>query len=104
MAEEIVDAAVREVREETGISEVEVKEEIGETYHTFRRGRHWMIKITHWFAMEASSETELSPQREESIEKVVWMSKEEWLEKAADSTFPLIRHVFERAFAQSLLA
>ena len=95
---------MREVREETGILEVEVKEEIGETFHTFRRGKLWMIKITHWFAMEASSEAELSPQTEESIEKAVWMPREEWLEKAADSTFPLIRHVFERAFAQSLLA
>ena len=102
--EEIVDAAMREVREETGILEVEVKEEIGETFHTFRRGKLWMIKITHWFAMEASSEAELSPQTEEFIEKAVWMPREEWLEKAADSTFPLIRHVFERAFAQSLLA
>ncbi len=100
--EPVEEAAVREVQEETGVQEIQLLDEIGKTFHTFRRGRNWVLKTTHWFRMKASSGEELVPQEEEGIQAVSWKSKEEWL-KVADDTYPLIRHLFEQEFSKSLI-
>lgn len=102
--EPVEEAAVREVREETGLDEVELQEKIGETYHTFKRGRKWVLKTTHWYKMSASSQADITPQTEESIEAVEWKSRKEWIGLAGEETYPLIRHIFEQAFVQSLIA
>lgn len=99
--EPVEEAAVREVQEETGIEEVQLNEKIGATYHTFRRRRKWVLKITHWYRMSGSKDAPLHPQAEEGIEDVAWLSKERWQEVAADS-YPLIRHLFEEEFRPSL--
>lgn len=98
--EPLEDAAVREVMEETGISEVELGDKMSVTYHTFRRGRRWVLKITHWFRMKGRKSEALVPQAEEGIEEVDWLSKEKWI-KVADESYPLIRSLFEEEFANS---
>lgn len=99
--EPIEEAAVREVKEETGLEEVEILHQIQPTYHTFRRKRKWVLKTTHWFRMKASSDAELIPQAEENIEDAKWLSKDQWLELSLQS-YPLVRHLFETEFAKSL--
>lgn len=99
--EPIEDAAIREVQEETGLEEVSIQHPMQPTYHTFRRKRKWVLKTTHWYRMQASSEAALVPQAEENIEDVRWLSKEDWLAVAPDS-YPLVRHLFETEFAKSL--
>lgn len=68
------EAALREVREETGLQNVSVGRPLGETYHTYRdeKGTRF-LKRTYWFAMQSADEA-LTPQVEEDIEKAVWMS------------------------------
>ena len=100
--EPIEEAAIREVKEETGLKEVEIVEELNKTWHTFRRRRKWVLKTTHWFKMKASSDQQLIPQEDEKIEAAEWKSKAEWLEVAPD-TYPLTRHLFEEEFAKSLI-
>ena len=100
--EPVEDAAIREVKEETGLDEVEIIEAIGETLHTFRRRKKWVLKTTHWFRMKASSDQNLVPQEEEKIDAVEWKNKQEWL-KVASGTYPLTRHLFEEEFAKSLI-
>jgi len=99
--EPIEDAAVREVKEETGVKEVKVLQAITPSYHTFRRKRKWVFKTTHWFKMESSSKETLVPQKEENIDEVKWLSKEEWL-KVSDQSYPLVRHIFQEEFAKCL--
>lgn len=96
--EPVETAAVREVQEETGIDTIFLQEKIGVTYHTFRRRRKWVLKITHWYKMKGSKEARLQPQKEEGIEEVAWISRQQWLEVASDS-YPLTRHLFEEEFS-----
>ena len=65
-------AAVREVREETGIENVELGDFLRKTYHTYRtaKGKR-ILKRTFWYKMH-TSDTELVPQTEENIEMAVW--------------------------------
>ncbi len=71
--ETIEAAAVREVMEETGISDVSRHDLIGTTYHSFRN-RHGkrVMKISHWFLMTAPNQATI-PQTEEDIDKVEWV-------------------------------
>jgi 8-oxo-dGTP pyrophosphatase MutT (NUDIX family) len=69
------EAALREVREETGLQEVQLGELVTITYHTYRdRHLRRVLKPTYWYRM-FTAETQLSPQAEENIEKAVWMGK-----------------------------
>jgi ADP-ribose pyrophosphatase YjhB (NUDIX family) len=96
------DAAIREVTEETGISDVRILAPIGETLHTFIRNRRWILKTTYWYKMKGVSADELVPQSEENIEAVKWMSREDWMKEGVNSTYPLIRDLFEGEFSRML--
>lgn len=99
--ETIEEAAVREVKEETGLDKLQMGDKMGETYHTFRRRGKWVLKTTHWYYMNASSTAALVPQKEEKIEEVRWMTQGKWLE-LAQSSYPLVRHILETEFARKL--
>ncbi|MEM6263303.1 MAG: NUDIX domain-containing protein [Bacteroidota bacterium] len=99
--EEVEDAAVREVEEETGIDDLEILQKLPSTYHTFPRGRKWILKTTHWYRMKSSSNTEPTPQLEEGITEVKWMSKNDWISNDWN-TYPLVKDFLEDEFSQSL--
>ncbi len=67
-------AALREVREETGLEQLELGAELSITYHTYREkdGRR-VLKRTFWYLMQ-TEDLKLSPQTEEDIEAAVWMT------------------------------
>lgn len=69
-------AAVREVQEETGISEIKLGEHLVDTYHTYRTKKNRVLKKTYWYHMD-TSETELTPQTEEDIEEATWKTLDE---------------------------
>lgn len=100
--EPIEEAAVREVLEETGLKEVELKEQMPETFHTFKKKKKWILKTTFWYKMYASSDQELTPETAEDIEDVKWMSKEEWM-NVANKSYPLTRDLFVNEFTKSLI-
>ncbi len=77
--EELAEAALREVREETGLEEVHLIAPLTKTFHTYRsrEGRR-ILKPTHWYLME-SSQQKLIAQTEEDIEQAVWVTPEEAL-------------------------
>jgi len=67
------EAAVREVKEETGLRDVDVGDFLGTTYHTYRDEQHGrVLKPTYWYRMSAA-QTELEPETEEDIELASWM-------------------------------
>ena len=75
--EMIIDAAVREVEEETSVRDLIVKKQLPITYHIFKRNHKYKLKKTYWYLMETSYDGQLVPQLNEGIEKVVWKNKNE---------------------------
>ncbi len=63
-------AAVREVEEETGISDLRIIRELPATWHCYLLEGKWTIKKTSWFLMTTSSGMKNVPQTEEGISKV----------------------------------
>lgn len=79
--ESIESAALREVEEETGCSNLKLGRKLLETFHTYKlkKGKR-VLKKTYWFHMEAEKQ-ELVPQTEENIELAQWMSSKSFFEK-----------------------
>ncbi|MEP2936957.1 MAG: NUDIX hydrolase [Gilvibacter sp.] len=66
------EAALREVREETGVTGLEVTRFISKTYHVFRRNGEYRLKITYWYEMRTSFNGTFVPEKKEGITKVKW--------------------------------
>ncbi len=75
---EIISAcAIREVEEETGLKNVKLIEPLIITYHTYHEGSRFILKESHWYTMKVSGNQTLTPQTEEDILEVKWITKEE---------------------------
>jgi len=87
------DTAVREVMEETGIGEVELRDALATIDWFFRDGADLIHKYCHFFLMETTiSGTE--PQLEEGITACIWLPLDEAL---ATLTYDNARAVLESA-------
>ena len=77
--ESFEDCALREVKEETGISSISIKRYIGTTEHEYYDSYLGAdaIKEIHWFEMRATKDESLAPQEEEGIEWIRWIPKEQ---------------------------
>lgn len=69
-------AALREVEEETGISNLEIIKELPATWHCYLLDNQWTIKKTSWFLMRTATGMKNVPQTEEGITKVYLVDKE----------------------------
>ncbi|MBK0382487.1 NUDIX domain-containing protein [Pedobacter sp. SD-b] len=72
------DAAVREVEEECGLKIRKLGDKLLKTYHVYEIKGKPVLKVSHWYAMEAKSKQKLVPQLEEGITEVKWFKKEDW--------------------------
>ena len=86
----IIDAAKREVKEETGVGDIIVQKKISETYHIFKKGKRFRLKKTYWFKMSTTYTGKTKPQTEEGIEKIKWVSNKN-IEDILNDTFENIR-------------
>ena len=74
--ETLLEAALREVEEETGMK---VHLSPIKTYHIFNLYGGWHMKQTSWFPMTvAEGSTVGKPQQEEGITAVEWVTPDEW--------------------------
>jgi 8-oxo-dGTP pyrophosphatase MutT (NUDIX family) len=87
-------SAVREVQEETGIKEVRLREKLVDTYHTYELNGKKILKRTAWFLMTVPGKPELTPQTEEGITEVLWLSQE-LMEVYLENSYPSIHLVWE---------
>ena len=94
--EDIEVTALREVREETGISELELGGLICITDHCYRRDGIWHMKHTWWYEMLFTEPADLTPQKEEDIAKAAWVAKSS-LPPFLLNTYPSIAEVFREA-------
>ncbi len=94
--EDISVTALREVSEETGISELELGELICITDHCYFRNNVWHLKHTWWYDMLYNAPLDLIPQREEDISKAAWVAKSS-LPPFLKNTYPSILEVFRES-------
>ena len=69
-------AALREVEEETGITDLEIIKELPATWHCYLLDNQWNIKKTSWYLMKTDSGMKNIPQTEEGISKVYLVDKQ----------------------------
>jgi 8-oxo-dGTP pyrophosphatase MutT (NUDIX family) len=89
-------AAVREVEEETGLHDVQLKHKIVDTYHTYDESGHHILKETAWYLMQVSGEQNLVPQTEEQITALEWADPNN-LKKYLSNTYHAIEDVVKAA-------
>ena len=94
--ESLLECAIREVKEETGLTQIEAGKEIDTTYHTYTEFGKYILKECHWYRMRANSMEMLTPQAEEDITGIRWVKKEE-LKNYLDNTFPTIASILGKA-------
>ena len=68
----LIDAAVREVMEETAVADLIVTKPLPITYHIFSRNGKYRLKKTHWYFMKTSYNGPLHPQLDEGIMAAEW--------------------------------
>lgn len=90
-------AALREVREETGLVNLELGEFLTHTYHTYELKGERILKKTWWYRMK-TTDSQLVPQVEEDIEEIRWVEPEVWL-ASESKIYPNIRDIVESGLA-----
>ena len=94
--EDIEVTALREVQEETGVDQLQLRRLICITDHCYFRDNRWHLKHTWWYDMLYTDPTNLTPQREEDITKAAWVAKSS-LPPFLKNTYPSIVEVFREA-------
>lgn len=67
--------AKREVEEECGIKGLRIIRSLQQTFHIYELQGQLTIKQTQWFEMIYSGRGKTTPQKEEGIEKAIWVKK-----------------------------
>lgn len=80
--EGIEEAAVREVEEECGIDGVRITAPLITTLHGFKNKHGWCIKPSYWYLMTHNPDSCPTPQTEEDISEVTWLSEAEFNQKS----------------------
>ncbi|PJA06601.1 MAG: NUDIX hydrolase [Flavobacteriales bacterium CG_4_10_14_0_2_um_filter_32_8] len=91
-------AAIREVNEECGVTNLMIKKEFPPTYHIYTIKNELVLKQTSWFEMESSFEGELIPQIEENITKAEWLNDEDIKNKVLKNTYSSIANLLSQVF------
>ena len=90
--ENLEECAIREVEEETGVTNLTINNKIGETYHTYNAfGKHF-LKISHWYYMNCEKEQQLVPQTEEDITALKWIKTTDF-EEPMQNTYASIKEI-----------
>ena len=84
--------AVREIAEETGVTDAKIVRFLCNTLHAYGVYGEWELKRTAWFELFAKQST-TKPQHEEGIVCAKWCSPNE-VEENIDKTYPTIQTVF----------
>jgi hypothetical protein len=88
-------AALREVKEECGIKNLEIIKPLSITYHIYlEKNSELILKISHWFEMKNLTIEKLIPQKEEGISEVKYISKS-YLNNILEHTYSNIKILFD---------
>lgn len=82
-------AALREVREETGLDTLMIVRRLDKTYHIYTEKNIHILKKTYWYEMVAIKAAPLHPQIEEDITDIRWFEPDN-LNEVLSNTYPLV--------------
>jgi 8-oxo-dGTP pyrophosphatase MutT (NUDIX family) len=94
--EKLKKTAIREVEEECGVKIEKREDLLCKTYHIYELNGKVILKRTNWYKMNVKGVPKLIPQKEEGIDKAVWLSPNK-LDMVVKNTFPSIMDVIETA-------
>lgn len=83
--ETLLEAAKREVEEETGLAIAMVGDLVVKTYHIYDLYGGWHLKQTSWYEMKDSASRPIKTQQEEGITRAEWTSLSEWKKRLTES-------------------
>ena len=95
-------AALREVEEETGITNLEIIKELPATWHCYLLNNQCSIKKPSWFLMRTTSGMKNIPQTEEGITKVYLVDKEH-VKNFEEKTFASLKSLADNADIRRVL-
>jgi len=93
--ESVEQAAIREVEEECGISQLTILNHIKDTYHIYELNNKLVLKQSIWYEMKTTDSAKLVPQTEENITDARWMTTKEIENIVLKNTYPSIKEVLE---------
>jgi len=85
--ETIEEAALREVREETGLNNLTIITALPSSYHMFKRNSQLFLKKTYWFKMIYNGFSHPKPLKKEGIIEARWFDPEQ-VQFMLDSVHP----------------
>ncbi len=86
----------REVEEECGVGNLEIRAELPSTYHTYLLKGQRILKRTYWYQMFTDDNSDLVPQHEEDINRAEWVAEEDLPQRVQD-TYASIRWMMKQA-------
>ncbi len=93
--EDIEETAIREVKEESGISYVTIDKFLTNTYHLYKSKGKDRLKKTHWYLMKTDSNNYLAPLLKEGIKKAAFFDEETIRAKILKRTYVNIKTVYK---------
>jgi ADP-ribose pyrophosphatase YjhB (NUDIX family) len=92
--ETLEECAIREVMEETGVTDLTIENYLRTTYHIFKRNGKYKLKEVHWYAMKTAYDGKLKGEKKEGIIKVKWKGPRK-IKQALENSYMNIRVLFE---------
>ena len=90
--ESLENAAIREIEEETGLSELILEEFLNNTFHIYKeRNGEKILKTTYWFRVKHVGDEVPKPQVEEGISAVSWKDEFSIHKEVFPNTFENIK-------------
>ncbi len=92
--------AIREVKEECSIGDIEIIETLTSTYHMYLLpSEQWVLKKTFWYLMHAGDWKDPKPQLDEDISKAIWvnpLNAKDYLSNTYSSIRMLVKTYFKK--------
>lgn len=93
-----LDAAIREIEEECGVSGIRMVHELQPTYHTYWLKEKVILKKTYWFEFEYMGNELPKPQQEENITQARFVDQTQ-IPEIMVRTYPSIKDVLREVFS-----
>jgi 8-oxo-dGTP pyrophosphatase MutT (NUDIX family) len=94
--ESLEECAIREVEEETGVTQLRLIRFLIVTNHDYSERGKKIKKESHWYLMKANSQQPLIPQMEEDISELRWVAPADF-KNIISNTYPTIIEVLRAA-------